>query len=142
MIRKRVYYAIKVILFFAFCKKESFSSKELSARLSISGKVLEQVLLLLKNKGILASKRGPQGGYRLMQDVSDLSLMDIIENIGEDVDVLSAEYCPGRALDLIMKEMEEEVKCGVVSRLRGMKVAKMVKSMKKKVTETGLNYSI
>lgn len=142
LIRKRVYYAIKALLFFAFCKKGSFSIKELSDRLDISEKVLEQVLLLLKNRGFLASKRGPQGGYRLVRDISDLSVMDIIGDIGEDIDILTLEEDPVEPLDILLNEVQEEVKRGVVSRLRGMKISKLVKSMKEKVIETGLNYTI
>ena len=87
LIRRSGYYLLKAVLFFAFSKKESFSTKELSKRMGITEKVLEQVLLLLKNKGILASKRGPQGGYRLCCDVSGLTVMDILDMTGKPLDV-------------------------------------------------------
>ena len=91
MIGKKGYYLLKVILFFAFSRKESFSVAELSKRLGISKKVLEQVLLFLKNRGLLSSKRGPGGGYRMITDVSGITVMEIIEMTGKKPEVMTID---------------------------------------------------
>jgi len=40
---------------------------------------LEQLLLTLKKKGLLASQRGINGGYSLAKHPSDISIYDVIE---------------------------------------------------------------
>ena len=54
---------------------------ELSKRLDIPIKFLEQVLLDLKHSGFLESKRGTQGGYRLAKHPAKISLGEIIRFI-------------------------------------------------------------
>ncbi|MFC1644250.1 RrF2 family transcriptional regulator [Candidatus Omnitrophota bacterium] len=143
LVNKKGYYVLKVVLFFAFSKKESFSSKELSERLEISEKVIEQVLLFLKNKGILSSKRGPQGGYKLLVDVSDMTVMDMIEMTGTNLDVLPIERSrKKKVIDGILGDMEREVMDGITSKLNKVRIKDLVSIMKEKVTEKGLSYMI
>ncbi|MFC1479868.1 RrF2 family transcriptional regulator [Candidatus Omnitrophota bacterium] len=143
LVNKKGYYVLKVVLFFAFSKKESFSSKELSERLEISGKVIEQVLLFLKNKGILSSKRGPQGGYRLLVDVSAMTVMDIIVMTGTNLDVLPIESSrKKKVIDGILAGLEREVVDGITLKLNKVKIKDLVSIMKEKVTKKGLSYMI
>ena len=94
------------MLFFAFSQKGSFSIKEISERLKIPEKVMEQVLLSLKNRGFLSSKRGPQGGYRLSGDISGLTVMDIIEAGGKRLDVFPVGNRK-TAVDEVLESMKD-----------------------------------
>lgn len=51
--------------------------KEISEREKIPGKFLEQILLSLKNAGLLNSKMGVGGGYYLAKQPSEISLGQI-----------------------------------------------------------------
>lgn len=51
---------------------------ELAARCETSQKYLEQVLLPLAHAGILESKRGQHGGYRMARDPSQVSLAEVL----------------------------------------------------------------
>ena len=51
--------------------------KEISQREQISPKVLEQILLTLKNAGLLHSKMGVGGGYYLARPASEITLGQI-----------------------------------------------------------------
>jgi Rrf2 family protein len=51
--------------------------KEISQREQISAKFLEQILLTLKNAGLLHSKMGVGGGYYLAKPPSEISLGQI-----------------------------------------------------------------
>src|SRR5512138_3933583 len=51
--------------------------KEISQRESISSKFLEQILLTLKNAGLLHSKMGIGGGYYLAKPASEITLGQI-----------------------------------------------------------------
>lgn len=51
--------------------------KEIAAREKISAKFLEQILLALKNNGLLHSKMGVGGGYYLAKPASEITLGQI-----------------------------------------------------------------
>jgi Rrf2 family protein len=54
---------------------------ELAARCDTSQKYLEQVLLPLSHAGILESKRGQHGGYRLNRAPDDVSLAEALRHL-------------------------------------------------------------
>lgn len=59
-------------------EKEIMQIKEISRDENIPEKFLEQILLLLKNAGLLNSKRGAHGGYYLARPPELISLGQII----------------------------------------------------------------
>ncbi len=54
---------------------------ELAARCDTSQKYLEQVLLPLSHAGVLESKRGQHGGYRLNREPSEVSLAEALRHL-------------------------------------------------------------
>lgn len=54
---------------------------ELATRCETSQKYLEQVLLPLSHAGILESKRGQHGGYRLNRAPNDVSLAEALRHL-------------------------------------------------------------
>lgn len=54
---------------------------ELASRCDTSQKYLEQVLLPLSHAGILESKRGQRGGYRLNRAPQDISLAEALRHL-------------------------------------------------------------
>ena len=54
---------------------------ELASRCDTSQKYLEQVLLPLSHAGILESKRGQRGGYRLNRAPEDISLAEALRHL-------------------------------------------------------------
>lgn len=54
---------------------------ELASRCDTSQKYLEQVLLPLSHAGILESKRGQHGGYRLNRPPQDVSLAEALRHL-------------------------------------------------------------
>ena len=54
---------------------------ELAVRCETSQKYLEQVLLPLSHAGILESKRGQHGGYRLNRPPNDVSLAEALRHL-------------------------------------------------------------
>jgi Rrf2 family protein len=55
--------------------------KEISQREQISAKFLEQILLTLKNAGLLHSKMGVGGGYYLARSSSEITLGQIFRTL-------------------------------------------------------------
>ena len=84
---------------------------EISKKESIPIKFLEQILLNLKNNGILNSKRGANGGYLLAKSKDDISIgmiIDIIDGPFDPVGIhsgnhLSAglEKCFGQMIEIV-----------------------------------------
>lgn len=59
----------------------TFSIHDLAEKEHIPLKFLEQILLALKNGGILRSKRGVGGGYQMQMAAADISLRQVVELI-------------------------------------------------------------
>jgi Rrf2 family iron-sulfur cluster assembly transcriptional regulator len=70
------------------------SVTEVAERQAISGAYLEQLFSKLKRAGLLASVRGPGGGYELARPLAEVTVSDIIAAVGEGVD---ATRCHGAA---------------------------------------------
>ena len=68
------------------------SLTDISRRQGISLSYLEQLFLRLRKDGLIASARGPGGGYRLQLPCSDISVADVIRAVDEQVD---ATRCGG-----------------------------------------------
>jgi Rrf2 family protein len=56
----------------------------------ISSSYLENILIILKNQGIIKTTRGPKGGYTLAKDPSEITMYDIV-NVFEGS--ISAVHC-------------------------------------------------
>ena len=59
----------------------TFSIQELAEQERIPVKFLEQILLALKNAGLLRSKRGVGGGYQMQQPSTEITLRQVVELI-------------------------------------------------------------
>lgn len=66
---------------------------DIAARQGISLSYLEQLFACLKRDGLVASVRGPGGGYRLGADLGEISVGAIIDSVNERIDVTR---CGGR----------------------------------------------
>lgn len=62
---------------------------EIAASENIPPRVLERILLQLKNRGFLSSERGKTGGYRLAREPREISLLDIVLVFEGSVSMLS-----------------------------------------------------
>jgi Rrf2 family protein len=54
---------------------------ELAEREAIPKKFLENILLALKNRGLVHSRKGPGGGYQLGRAPEDISVGDIVRTL-------------------------------------------------------------
>ncbi len=111
-ISKKAEYAIRAVISIARHTTNSpLQISEISNKESIPIKFLEQILLSLKNNGILNSKRGANGGYLLAKSKDDISIgmiLDIIDGPFDPIGVdsgnnLSAglEKCFGQMIEIV-----------------------------------------
>lgn len=69
------------------------SLAEISKRQEISLSYLEQLFAKLRRNGLVASVRGPGGGYQLQDQPAGISIAKIIDSVSESID---ATRCQGR----------------------------------------------
>ncbi len=79
---------------------------DISKRQDISLPYLEQLFVKLRRAGLVASVRGPGGGYRLAKPASEIRVVDILAAVDETVDAMhkgagvSGGSCGSRAQSL------------------------------------------
>ena len=74
-------YAIRALLALAANGGGTIAGSALADAQQIPMKFLESILAELRRAGIVASLRGPEGGYRLARPASEIALADIIRAI-------------------------------------------------------------
>ncbi len=63
---------------------ENVSIKAISERQNISERYLEQIFSLLRKAGIIVGRKGAQGGYSLGNNISELTIMEILKVLEGD----------------------------------------------------------
>ena len=117
-ISKKAEYAIRAVITIArYANNNPLQISEISKKESIPIKFLEQILLNLKNNGILTSKRGANGGYLLAKSKDDISIgmiLDIIDGPFDPVGLhsgnhLSAglEKCFGQMIEIVNEHLNQ-----------------------------------
>ncbi|HNR32056.1 MAG TPA: Rrf2 family transcriptional regulator [Candidatus Hydrogenedentes bacterium] len=80
MLTSKTKYGLKALVVLArrYASGEVVPISEIAERENIPTKFLETILVELKNRGILRSKRGPGGGYALADNPDTISLAAVI----------------------------------------------------------------
>jgi Rrf2 family iron-sulfur cluster assembly transcriptional regulator len=85
-------YAVTAMLDLALHAQERpITLADISQRQGISLSYLEQLFSRLRKQGLVASARGPGGGYRLSRDANDINVAQVIEAVDEKVTVTRCE---------------------------------------------------
>lgn len=94
-ISKKAEYAIRAVTAMSRAPVgTTFAIQEISKSERIPLKFLEQILVILKNGGLLRSRRGVGGGYRLNLPPSQITLRDVVYAIDGPFEPVS---CTGAA---------------------------------------------
>lgn len=104
---KKAEYALRAVVAMARdTAGRTFSIQEIATGERIPLKFLEQILLTMKNGGILRSKRGVGGGYQLARPAKRISLGDIIDQVDGPAEPIP---CSAAA------HKQAECECGIMS---------------------------
>jgi len=87
-------------------------STEISKNEKIPQRFLENILLELKKMGILGSKAGKKGGYFLLKEPSDVSLLDVIRHFEGSISLL---YCVSEKAYQPCEFCKDEASCKIRS---------------------------
>ena len=108
-ITARVAYASLAVLELALQPpSERIQAKQVAEKRQIPLKFLEQILIQLKNSGIVKSVRGASGGYLLAKSADDITLKDIVDAVEGGVRMLETELEGDRTLSAVWSEIEQE----------------------------------
>ncbi len=87
-------YSIKALLMLAerYPGSEPTRVEEIAAAHGIPENYLRRLLIELKRGGLVASQKGPSGGYLLARSPSRITMADVLE-------VIEGDYCPVECLE-------------------------------------------
>jgi Rrf2 family iron-sulfur cluster assembly transcriptional regulator len=86
-------YALRATLALAILGKSGapVSINNLSEKEDISSVFLEQIFFKLRKAGIVASVRGPGGGFCFAKPLEKLTVKEILDAAGEELDLISCD---------------------------------------------------
>ena len=75
---------------------KSVPASELEAKISVSGKYLEQIMRMLSKRGIVKATRGVAGGYYLAKAPEDISIGEIVRTLEDDMMLIECVNSNGK----------------------------------------------
>lgn len=128
-------YALQAVTYLAIKPEgEMTSIKELSKTLAIPYHFLGKILQDLTYKGLLASQKGPQGGFRLGMPANNITLFHIIEAIDgvafTNSCVLGFPECSGKD-PCAVHDKWGAIRESIYSMLVNKSIAQLAREMKK-----------
>lgn len=111
MLSKKTQYAIKALVILGKnYGKEPMQILRIAQEDKIPKKFLEQILLELRNAGLLVSKKGAGGGYSLNKDPNDIFLTQVLRITGGPIALLP---CVSLNFYQRCEECIDEKTCGI-----------------------------
>ena len=102
-------YGLSAIVILARAKNQLLQIKEIAAKGDIPQNYLEQILVLLKNSGFIGSIRGAKGGYKLIKNIEDISVYEILKTLDCCVSFVDLNN-QNKLLNLFWEEAEFNMK--------------------------------
>lgn len=80
LITRRLEYALKGIYYLAFVQPEQYVQvRTIAHEIGVPKRFLEQIFLVLRERGVLQSRRGSRGGYQLRISFQRLNFYELFE---------------------------------------------------------------
>ncbi len=103
---------------------------DIAERQGISAKYLWQIVNLLKTAGFVRGTRGPKGGYILLRDPSEITLLDVIQILEGPVSLVECvdvpDYCT-KVENCVAHSVWEEVSQAIRAALRKITLAEILR---------------
>lgn len=76
---------------------ERVLGRNLAASTGLPANYLSKILLRLRTAGIVEASRGSHGGYRMLRDAEEVTLLEVVELLDGIQDYTECLLCPGQA---------------------------------------------
>ena len=103
---------------------------DIAERQGISAKYLWQIVNLLKTAGFVRGTRGPKGGYVLLLNPSEISLLDVIQTLEGPLSLVECVDDPAfcnRMANCVAHSVWEEVSQSIRGALRKITLAEILR---------------
>jgi Rrf2 family protein len=113
MISQKAKYALKALGTLAEEKARGGSAltiEEIANRAGVPKRFLEHILLVIKNGGVIGSRRGRVGGYQLIKDPATVTLGSVLRLIDGPIAPLP---CLSRGAYQRCEDCEDEATCAI-----------------------------
>jgi Rrf2 family protein len=126
-ISKKTQYGLRAMIFLArkFKDKKDYSLKEISKSEGVSFDFLEKILSELEKKGLVKSKKGAYGGYRLARNPSSINAGQIVEVLEKTTTPVDCFLC-GRAKKCASKNVWKKIETNINKTLKGIKLSDLI----------------
>jgi len=103
---------------------------DIAERQGISAKYLWQIVNLLKTAGFVRGTRGPKGGYILLRDPANITLLDVVQILEGPVTLVEcvdrADFCP-RSGNCVAQSVWSEVSEAIRDSLQKITLAEILR---------------
>lgn len=129
---KKSEYALRALATMAGQPGQLLTIPKISAEAGVPPKFLEQILLQLRNAGLLQSRRGAGGGYLLQRDPATIRLLEIIQAVENDEHLEGPTSQTLQPMQLFLADLERDI----AARLQ----AKSLQDILQEYGQTGSGY--
>jgi Rrf2 family protein len=92
MISRTAEYAFQALAFLARHEDQAVTTRQIADATGLPADYLSKILRSLRKHGILVAHRGIGGGFALAQPANTISVLDVLEGLGEKLPI--TERCP------------------------------------------------
>ena len=141
-------YSLKIILYLSGLYPEGTAHiKQIADAQDIPKKFLEQILLLLKKGGFVASKQGPRGGYFLTKAPAEIAVGDVIRFVEGPIHPISciapgAEESCSFASTCVFRDIWLDVETAIANVIDTISFSDLLEREKKKRGQVAIDFQI
>ena len=141
-------YSLKIILYLSGLYPDGTAHiKQIADAQDIPKKFLEQILLLLKKGGFVASKQGPRGGYFLTKAPAEIAVGDVIRFVEGPIHPISciapgAEESCSFASTCVFRDIWLDVETAIANVIDTISFSDLLEREKKKRGQVAIDFQI
>lgn len=137
-------YAARIVVYMAMKSSEKpIRKQEIADSEGISADYVEQLLLRLKQKGLVISYRGAHGGFSLGVDPGEITVADVLEAVEGPISLVSCqeEGC-SRATVCVTHPVWDEAREALLDVFRRARISELAQQAREKRAPASLDYAI
>lgn len=136
-------FALKALMDIAYHHRVGpVQRRHIALRQGIPTDYMDQILMRLRNSGLIQSLRGREGGYHLALEADEISVWDVVNSV-EDEPYSAGPHTPednlAYATECITEPAWDAVSTAIVSQLKGCTLAKLLADAEGRIVAKGLD---